>query len=261
MNFAEQYGPWAVITGASEGTGRAFAHRLADERINCILVARREAPLQTLASEIKAKGVECVTASVDLSAHDATERIVAAVGQREVGLLINNAGADTNGSRFLDRQSSDWDQLINLNVVTTMRNCHHFGRLMRSRGRGGMILVGSGACYGGIGGISVYTGVKAFDLCFGEGLWVELKPHGVHVLNLILSKTNTPAYRKLLERDAQPMPTDWASPDDVAKTGLARLALGPTFNWGQEDDAAGFAPNSPATRRARILAIEAMSKS
>ena len=260
MSLAEQYGPWALITGASEGTGRAFAHRLADERINCILVARRDAPLQALASEIRAKGVECITASVDLSSNDATDKIVAAVGGREIGLLITNAGADINGARFLDNEIGDWDQLVNLNVVTTMRNCHHFGRLMRTRGRGGMILVGSGACYGGISGIAVYTGAKAFDLCFGEGLWADLRPHGVHVLNLILSKTNTPAYRKLLERDAQPMPTDWASPDDVAKTGLARLAFGPTFNWGQEDDVAGFAPNSPAIRRARILAIEAMTK-
>ena len=260
MSFAERYGPWALITGASEGTGSAFAHKLADEGINCILVARREAPLQTLAEATRAKGVECVTASVDLSALDATDRIVAAVGEREVGLLISNAGADTIGSRFLNNEIDKWDQLVNLNVVTTMRNCHHFGRLMRSRGRGGMILVGSGACYGGISGIAVYTGVKAFDLCFGEGLWAELRPHGVDVLNLILGKTNTPAYRKNLERHAQPMPDDWASPDDVAKTGLARLPHGPTYNWGQEDDVAGYAPNSPATRRARILAIEAMSK-
>jgi short-subunit dehydrogenase len=260
MNFAERYGPWALITGASEGTGSAFAHKLADERINCILVARREAPLQALAEQLRAKGVECVTASVDLSAHDATDRIVAAVGEREVGLLINNAGADTNGSRFLDNEIGKWDQLVNLNVVTTMRNCHHFGRLMRARARGGMILIGSGACYGGISGIAVYTGVKAFDLCFGEGLWAELRAHNVNVLNLILSKTNTPAYRRLLERGAQPMPHDWASPDDVATTGLARLPSGPTYNWGQEDDVAGYAPNSPAARRARILAIEAMSK-
>jgi short-subunit dehydrogenase len=260
MNFAERYGPWAVITGASEGTGSAFARQLANEGINCILVARREAPLQTVAEQVRAKGVECVAVSVDLAALDATDRIVAAVGEREVGLLINNAGADTNGSRFLDNEIGKWDQLVNLNVVTTMHNCHHFGRLMRSRGRGGMILIGSGACYGGISGIAVYTGVKAFDLCFGEGLWAELRPHGVDVLNLILGKTNTPAYRRLLERDAQPMPDDWASPDDVAKTGLARLASGPTYNWGQEDDVAGYAPNSPAARRARILAIEAMSK-
>ncbi len=260
MSFAQQYGPWALITGASEGTGSSFAHRLADAGINCILVARREGPLRALAEKIAAKGVECVAASVDLSRLDATDQIVAAVDGREVGLLINNAGADTIGSPFLDSEIGKWDELVNLNVTTTMRNCHHFGRLMRSRGRGGMILIGSGACYGGISGIAVYTGAKAFDLCFGEGLWAELRPYGVNVLNLILGKTNTPAYRQILKRNAQPMPNDWASPDDVAEVGLARLPHGPTHNWGQEDNVAGYAPNSPAARRARILAIAATTK-
>lgn len=261
MKFAEKYGPWAVITGASEGTGAAFAHKLASESINCILVARREGPLQELAAQVKAKGVECITAAVDLAALDATQRIAAAVGNREVGLLIANAGADTNGSLFLDNEIGNWDQLVNLNVVTTMRNCHHFGQAMRARKRGGIIIVGSGACYGGLNGISVYSGVKAFELCFGEGLWAELRHHGVDVLNLILGRTNTPAHRKLLERNGQPIPTDMADPDHVAEVGLSRLPHGPDYNWGQEDDVAGYAPNSPAQRRARILAIEEMSKS
>lgn len=260
MSFAQKYGPWALITGASEGTGSAFAHRLADEGINIVLVARREGPLQGMANDIRAKGVECVAASVDLSALDATPRIVAAVGGREVGLLIANAGADTNGSAFLDSDIGNWDQLVNLNVVTTMRNCHHFGRLMRSRGRGGIIIVGSGACYGGLNGISVYSGAKAFELCFGEGLWAELRHHGVDVLNLILGRTDTPAHRRLLERNGQPIPEGMASPSDVARIGLERLPHGPDYNWGQDDDVAGYAPNSPAERRRRIVAIEEMSK-
>ena len=259
MTFVQTYGPWALITGASEGTGSAFAHRLADEGINCILVARRDAPLQSLAEEIRAKGVECVTASVDLAALDATDRIIAAAGAREVGLFIANAGADTNGSLFLDNDVANWDQLVNLNIVTTMRNCHHFGRAMRERGRGGIILVGSGACYGGLNGIAVYCGVKAFDLCFGEGLWAELRQHGVHVLSLILGRTDTPAHRRLMERNGQPVPSGMASSEDVATVGLARLPHGPVYNWGQEDDVAGYAPNSPAVRRERIIAIEKIS--
>jgi short-subunit dehydrogenase len=258
--FSEKYGPWALITGASEGTGSAFAHRLADEGVNCILIARREEPLNQLAAEIRAKGVECVAASVDLSALDATDRIVAAVAGREVGLLIANAGADTNGAEFLDGEVAAWDQLINLNVVSTMRNCHHFGGLMRGRGRGGIILVGSGACYGGLSGIAIYTGVKAFDLCFGEALWAELRHHGVEVLNLILGRTDTPAHRRLMERNGQPVPEGMAKPEDVAEIGLAQLPHGPVYNWGQTNDVAGMAPKSPDARRARIIAIEEMSR-
>ena len=67
MAFKDKYGPWALITGASEGTGSAFAHNLAKQGFNLILIARREGPLAELGKAIRATGVECVTASVDLS--------------------------------------------------------------------------------------------------------------------------------------------------------------------------------------------------
>lgn len=259
--FADRYGPWAVIAGASEGTGRSFAHRLAAQGVNCILIARRKAPLEDLASEIRAQSdIECITATVDLSAADAVDGITAAVGPREVGLFISNAGADTCSSRFLDRDIDAWVDLVNRNVLTVMRCCHHFGGQMRQRGRGGILLVGSGACYGGASFMAAYSGSKAFDLCFGEGLWAELKPHGVDVLNLILGRTDTPAFRQILAMKGLPVPPGIASADDVAELGLARLPHGPVHNWGQGEDEAGYAPNSPAVRRARILAIDASTK-
>jgi len=195
-----------------------------------------------------------------LSAPDASEKVIAAAGDRDVGLLITNAGADTNGSLFLDSDMAAWDQLIALNVSTTARNCHHFGNLLRKRGRGGIILVGSGACYGGLHGIAVYSAVKAFDLCFGEALWSELRGHGVEVLNLILGRTDTPAHRRLMESNGQPIPDNMAKSEDVARIGLEQLPHGPVYNWGQANDVAGYAPNSPDTRRARIIAIEEMSR-
>ncbi len=260
MQFAEKYGPWILITGASEGTGSAFALELASRGLNCILIARRAGPLAELAGQVRAKGVDCFTALVDLSALDATDRIVTAVGEREVGLYIANAGADTNGSGFFDSAVSHWDQLINLNVVTTMRNAHHFGSAMRERKRGGIILVGSGACYGGLNGLAVYTAAKAFALTFGEALWAELRHDGVDVLNLILGRTDTPAHRRLMERNGQGVPAGMADATAVAVLGLERLPHGPIQNWGETEDSAGMSPISAAQRRARIVAIEDLSK-
>lgn len=256
---ATKYGPWALITGASEGTGAEFALRLADAGLNCILVARREGPLAELAGRVRAKGVECITESVDLAAPDATNRIVAAVGDREVGLLIANAGADPNNSLFLDTDVDNWERLVTLNIVSTMRHCHYFGQGMRARGRGGMILVGSGACYGGLHGLGVYTGVKAFDLCFAEGLWAEMRHIGVDVLSLVLGRTDTPAHRRIYETNGQAVPPGMASAAEVARIGLEQLPHGPIYNWGQTNDVAGYAPNSPDERRARILKIEEMT--
>lgn len=259
-DLAARYGPWALITGASEGTGAEFALRLADAGIHCVLIARREGPLEQLAGQVRGRGVECVAATVDLTAPDATAQVVAAVGDREIGLLIVNAGADTNSSTFLDRAVADWEALVTLNVVTTMRNCHHFAQGMRARQRGGIILVGSGASYGGLHGLGVYCGVKAFDLCFGEGLWAELRHDNVDVLNLILGRTDTPAHRRLYESTGTPFDASMmAGAAEVARVGLQQLPHGPTYNWGQTNDVAGYAPNSPDARRERIVGIEERS--
>jgi short-subunit dehydrogenase len=260
VNFSERYGPWAVIAGASQGTGRSFAHQLASHSINCILIARREGPLRELAEELRARHrVECVTASVDLAAREALSHMIDITQGREIGLYINNAGGDTNDSQFLDCEIGNWEKLVDRNVMNPMRMSYHFGKLMRDRGHGGIILVGSGACYGGATGMAVYAGTKAFGLCFGEGLWAELRPHGVHVLNLILGRTNTPMFRAFMQKRGLPLGDGVAEPDDVAKLGLERLPHGPVQNWGAADDEPGFAPISAAARRERILRIEAAS--
>jgi short-subunit dehydrogenase len=260
MNFADRYGPWAVIAGASEGTGRSFARQIAAQGVPCVLLARREAPLAALIREIKAEsGVECIAASVDLAAPDAPERIVAAVGSREVGLFVSNAGADPNGAGFLDLDIKSWIDLAQRNAITTMQCCHHFGSLMRARRKGGLLLVNSGACYTGASSMAVYSASKAFVLCLGDGLWAELRPHGVEVLNLVLGRTDTPEFRRILAEKGMPVPDNIASADEVAKVGLERLPHGPVYNWGQADDAAGYAPSSAAARRERILMIDRIS--
>ena len=117
MTFAEQYGPWALIAGASEGTGSAFARRVAAAGVNCFLVARRQAPLTSLAEELRAQyRIECRTASIDLAGGDASKRLADATANSEIGLFINNAGADPNGSLFLDAQLGDWERVRHVPV-------------------------------------------------------------------------------------------------------------------------------------------------
>lgn len=258
-SFSEKYGPWALITGGSDGVGLAFAHRLADEGLNLVLIGRNTGKLDAAEQEITAKGVECVTASVDIGADGACAQIVEAIGSREVGLFIANAGADPNGSRFLDKDIAAWDNLVTMNVNSKMHLVHHLGRQMRDRGRGGMILVSSGACYGGMHGLAAYCASKGFVLNFSEALWAELRHDGIDVLTLVLGQTDTPSHRKILEKSGQPLPENMAEPDEVARVGLRQLPHGPIWNWGQTNDVAGYASGSPDDRRAKIEYIEKMS--
>jgi short-subunit dehydrogenase len=260
MEFAERYGPWAVIAGASEGTGREFARQIAGEGVSCILIARRAGPLAALADEIRQEGgAACVTAAIDLAAPDAADRIAEVAGEREVGLFVSNAGADPNGAYFLEQDLRAWTDLVQRNVATMMQCAYRFAGPMRARGRGGLLLVNSGACYGGASHMAAYSASKAFTLCFAESLWGELRPYGVDVLSLIMHMTDTPALRALLAEKGLPVPPAIAASEDVARLGLARLPHGPVCNWGLEDDVGGWAVLSAADRRARVLAIEKSS--
>ncbi len=259
MTLAEKYGPWALIAGASDGVGLAFARRLAREGLNLILVARNQAKLDKAAEELRALGADCITVSADLSLPVGAALAIAAAGTREVGLVITNAGADSINSTFLDADVAAWEGLATMNIGAKMRLAHHFGRAMRSRRRGGMILVNSGACYSGMFGLATYCGSKGFVLNFSEGLWAELRHHGIDVLTMVLGQTDTPSYRATLAKSGQPLPENWASPDDIAETAMRQLPHGPIYNWGQSNDVAGQAPNSPDDRRKRIVAIEAMT--
>lgn len=260
MNL-DRYGPWAIVAGASEGTGRAFAHQLARDGIRCVLLARREAPLTALVDEIRQEsGIECVATTVDLAAADATDQIVAAAGDREIGLFVANAGGDPNGAMFLGRGIASWLELVQRNVVTLLRCCHHFAAPMCARGRGGLLLVNSGAGYGGSSFMAAYAASKAFQLCFAEALWIELRPHGVDVLSLVLNQTDTPALRALLAGMGLAVPAGLADPAEVARVGLERLPRGPVHNWGLADDVSGYAVSSAAARRTRVEAVDRASR-
>src|SRR5262249_18446653 len=253
--FKEKYGPWAVIAGASDGTGRAFTHRVAATGINCIIIARRGEVLDELAQEVRSQyGVECVPAAIDLSTPEAFQQTLDAVGSREVGLLISNAGSDPNGSHFMDKSIQPWMDLVNRNVVTNMQTVHHFGSLMRERRRGGLLLVGSAAGYGGSRFMAVYSATKAFVLWLAESLWAELRPDNGDVLYIALVATDTPFLQNLLEEKGQKPMRRASSPDDVAQKGLANLGNGPVFDMLRLIGIRG------AWRRARVQLISRLGK-
>ncbi|MGH3417597.1 MAG: SDR family NAD(P)-dependent oxidoreductase [Actinocrinis sp.] len=222
------YGPWAVIAGGSEGVGASFAHQLADAGINLVLIARKPGPLAETANAVRATGVEVRTMELDLLGKDAIPTIREATADLEVGLLIFNAGANSYGHDFAAGELDRVRGVIDLNITAQLALAHHFATPMVERGRGGIMLVGSLAGYLGQAEISVYSGAKAFSRVFAEGLWLELREHGVHVLELVLGVTRTPAMRRAgLNFDIPGL--NVAEPDDVAREGLTHLAEGPVW--------------------------------
>jgi len=223
-----KYGPWAVIAGGSEGVGAEFALQLAESGINLVLLARKPEALASTAQQCRAHGVDVRTLEVDLVDRTAVEKITAATDDIEVGLLIYNAGANTCSAEFLDAELTDFQAVIDLNITTMMALVAHYGRAMRSRRRGGIMLVGSMAGYLGSARHTVYGGVKAYGRIFAEGLWLELREYDVDVLELVLGVTRTPAMQRLgLNFDLPGLRV--AESADVAREGLAHLGNGPVY--------------------------------
>lgn len=227
MDFAKQYGPMAVISGGSEGVGAAYAMQLAERGLDIALVARKPGPLEETAARIRAAcpDREVLTRSVDLSFADAADRILDLTGDREVGLLIHNAGASNRTSNFVDSDLQFAHDLLAVNVGTMMTLVHRYGGQMKVRGRGGVILLSSFAYLVGNPGLAAYSGSKAFSTMFAEALWHELKPSGVHVLAQVLGMTDTPANA----RNFPGMAGVGDRPEDIASQGLAALPDGPVL--------------------------------
>jgi short-subunit dehydrogenase len=226
--LAQRYGPWAVIAGGSEGVGEAFARQLAEAGVHLVLLARTASALDALAATIRAEypAVEVVTAALDLAAADAAEQVQEITANRQVGLLILNAGANTLSGAFLDQDPDDVARALRLSVHLPLQLVRLLAPPMVERRHGGILMVGSLAGYLGQPGLAVYSADKAWQRCFCESLWLELRPQGVDVLHLVLGVTRTPAMERAgLAFDIPGLVV--ADPADVARQGLVDLADGP----------------------------------
>ena len=239
MRFAEKYGPWAVVAGASDGVGAAFASELARRGVNVVLLARRQAVLDEVANDIRARtGAATRTVAVDLADADASKTVAEATADLDVGFLVYCAGADPNFEPFLRNPVSTAEAMIQRNCTAPVQLCHHFAPAMVQRGSGGIVVFGSGAGFVGAPNMVAYGATKAFDMVFAEALWSELHEKGVDVLGLILGKTDTPALRRL-ERERgsvtavdEPL-SDAATVDEVIAEAFDNLANGPTWMVGE----------------------------
>ncbi len=239
MTFASKYGPWAVVAGASDGVGAAFAEGLAERGVNVVLVARRQAVLDEVAVGIRARSdVETLSLAIDLAELDAMAKLADATKDLQVGFLVYCAGADPNFAPFLANPIETAEAMVQRNCIVPMQLCHHFAPAMVERGSGGIVVFGSGAGLAGGPNMVAYGASKAFDMVFAEALWAELHDKGIDVLGLILGKTDTPALRQLEhERGLLSSPDETPLDADAVETVIAEafdnLTNGPTWFVGE----------------------------
>ncbi len=192
-DWLAKYGPVALVTGASSGIGAAFSRALAARGLDLALTARREDRLVRLAEDLQREyGVRVTVIVQDLAEPEAAEKIRSqtdALGL-QIGLLVNNAGYGSYGELWktdLERQRG----MIAVHCRAVLDLTHAYVPAMVGRGRGGVIILSSvlgamPALY-----MATYGATKAFDRSLGESLYGELKPHGVAVLAVLPTLTET----------------------------------------------------------------------
>ena len=255
--FVERYGTWAVVAGASEGIGASFSQKLAARGMNVVLVARRAAPHEDLAARLRqTHGVEVRVQSLDLGSPDAVAAMSAATQDLDVGLMVYNAAYSPIGA-FLDIDVEEHLKAVDVNVYAPLRLSHYFGRRFVERGKGGIILMSSMSGFQGTAMVANYAATKAYDMVLAEGLWYELRRHGVDVLACVAGATLTPNYESSTDRIptgglARPM-----RPDDVTEQALRDLGGRPRGVSGGRNR---FASVLLARLLPRRSAIEMVSK-
>ena len=251
----ERYGPWAVITGGSEGVGAVFAERLAAAGVNLVLVARTATKLDSAAAALhEAHGIEVRTLPLDLSQDGAAEAVIAATSGLDVGMLVCNAGSAGGPVALIDQAPEAALANIRLNVFIQTLLAQHYARGMIARGRGGIVLVGSLGSIAGCKNLAVYAAVKSYTQTFAEGLWAELSPHGVEVAALMIGRTRTPALERTELHENTGIPA--AEPADVVDFALANLGEGPVLV--PEEHQPGFQAMRAMPRR---KAVQIMTRS
>lgn len=180
--FLEKYGPWAVVTGASEGIGAAFAAELASKGLNLVLVARREHRLREISEELVNKfNIQVRIHAIDLTNGSSAQGLFTRTADLAVGLLVAAAGYGSSGPLLLTNDDSE-AEMVAVNCTAVLRQCLHYGRHMASRRRGGIVLLSSVVAFQGVPLSANYAASKAYIQALAEGLGHELKPAGVDVL-------------------------------------------------------------------------------
>jgi len=182
-----KFGKWAVITGATDGIGKAYAMALAKKGMNVLLVSRTEAKLKAVKEEIDAKGYDSVEVDYvvcDYSNFDtkAKETVSKSMENLDVGVLINNVGVSYRYPRYFHEITDDEvTALIEMNVNSTTWMTRYVIDGMIERKRGAIVNISSGSAMYTMPLLAEYSAAKSFIEKFTLALNAEYGAKGIKV--------------------------------------------------------------------------------
>ncbi len=216
----------ALITGATSGIGAEYARRFARDGYDLILTGRREAKIKALAGELAHEhNVNVDMIVVELSNSDEIENLLERIKDKDIDVLVNNAGFGT--SRFFHREPLQiQEDMVTVNILCAMKLTYAILPRMIEKGDGVIINVSSTGAFLSTPNEATYVGTKAFLRAFSEALYFELIGTGVRIQAVCpgLTKTDMPIRLGIPEDQLVDRgPFKWISPKDVVNASLKDL--------------------------------------
>lgn len=186
----KEMGSWAVVTGATDGIGKAYAKALAKKGLNVVLISRTRSKLEEVAKEIEAESkvqTRIVTADFT-SGPEIYEGIRAQTADLEVGVLVNNVGMSYANPEYylgLPDQEKFISNIVTCNIFSVTRMCGLFLPAMVERRKGVVINISSLSAVIPAPLLTVYAASKAFVDKFSDDLATEYAHHGITVQSVL----------------------------------------------------------------------------
>ncbi|EKN66390.1 3-ketoacyl-(acyl-carrier-protein) reductase [Neobacillus bataviensis LMG 21833] len=220
-------GKVAFVTGAGRGIGRAIALALANEGVNVGLLARTEAALKEVASEVEALGVKVAYSTVDVSSFEevnqAVEKLTNDLGKTDI--LINNAGIGTFGS-LLEMDPKEWKSIIDVNLMGTYYITRAVLPQLIEKNGGDIINISSTNGLNGAATSSAYSASKFGVIGLTESLAQEVRRNNIRVTALTPSTVATELAVKT-NLIAENNEEKYMQPEDIAEYIVSQLKLHP----------------------------------
>lgn len=213
----------AIVTGASSGIGLEIAKLAAQDGYDLIVAA--DTPFVEAGPALKDLGANVQEIEADLATKQGVDQLLSAIGDREVDVLVANAGHGL-GHGFLDQAPDEWLHVINTDITGTLMLIQPIVKRMVRRGEGKVLITGSIA--GHLAGAfqAVYNGSKAFIDSFAAALNEEIKDSGVTVTCLKPGATETNFFHRAELDDTKVGQAKKDDPADVAKAGWQAMQKG-----------------------------------
>jgi NADP-dependent 3-hydroxy acid dehydrogenase YdfG len=208
-----------LVTGGSQGYGKATARHFVDENAIVIIAARNEGDLITAKSEIRC--ADCLV--MDVTEPSDWDRVCDDIKSKygRLDILINNAGGGISIKQTTELTIQDIDAILALNLNSVIYGSRIFGNLMKQQGCGTIINVSSVCGKHAWPSWSVYGAAKAGVVSFSKGLYVELREYGVRVTCVIPAAGSTDFMKHCGEENLILK----LQPEDIGKTILDICAL------------------------------------